>query len=69
MNPRTTREPYVCTSPDALDNDVDAFKAWVTGSAGLAKGVLTTDERMNETRGEGMGGTCVGGFDHRNNEG
>lgn len=32
--------------------DVAQFKAWLISSTGLAKGKLTTDERMRETRGE-----------------
>ena len=28
------------------------FDAWLAASVGLAKGDLTTDERMRETRGE-----------------
>ncbi len=28
------------------------FRAWLAASTGLAKGKLTTDERMRETRGE-----------------
>ncbi|HEY3898064.1 MAG TPA: hypothetical protein VGM54_05590 [Chthoniobacter sp.] len=29
-----------------------AFDAWLASSTGLAKGLLTTDDRMRETRGE-----------------
>ncbi len=28
------------------------FERWLAASTGLAKGLLTTDERMRETRGE-----------------
>ena len=28
------------------------FERWLAGSTGIAKGRLTTDERMRETRGE-----------------
>ena len=30
----------------------DQFQDWLASSIGIAKGKLTTDERMNETRGE-----------------
>ena len=32
--------------------DMARFQAWLTASTGIAKGVLTTDERLRETRGE-----------------
>lgn len=37
---------------DMDDNGMKVFQAWLTSSTGLAMGVLTTDERMQETRGE-----------------
>lgn len=32
--------------------DMAKFDAWLAASTGIAKGKLTTDERMRETRGE-----------------
>jgi hypothetical protein len=32
--------------------DMSQFQAWLTSSVGLAKGKLTTDQRLQETRGE-----------------
>jgi hypothetical protein len=32
--------------------DMAGFQAWLTASTGIAKGILTTDERLRETRGE-----------------
>ena len=32
--------------------DMAGFDAWLSASTGMAKGKLTTDERMRETRGE-----------------
>lgn len=32
--------------------ETENFKAWLASSTGIAKGKLTTDERMRETRGE-----------------
>ena len=32
--------------------EVAGFDAWLAASSGIAKGKLTTDERMRETRGE-----------------
>jgi hypothetical protein len=37
---------------DADESDMAGFQAWLTTSTGLAKGILTTDERLRETRGE-----------------
>ena len=34
------------------DSDIAKFHAWLTSSIGLAKGRLTTEERMRETRSE-----------------
>lgn len=39
-------------APDVGDAGMEVFQAWLTASTGLATGVLTTDERMQETRGE-----------------
>lgn len=36
----------------AQDADMARFDAWLSASTGIAKGKLTTDERMSETRGE-----------------
>ena len=36
----------------AADAEKENFPAWLTASIGIAKGKLTTDERMRETRGE-----------------
>jgi len=33
-------------------NDSASFDVWLASSTGLAKGLLTTDDRMRETRGE-----------------
>lgn len=43
------------TVPDrkvATSAEMENFKAWLASSTGIAKGRLTTDERMRETRGE-----------------
>jgi len=37
---------------EAGNSDLPKFQAWLTSSIGLAKGRLTTEERMQETRGE-----------------
>jgi hypothetical protein len=42
--PKTVPPP-----PPAAATD---FDAWLAQSTGLARGILTTDERMQETRGE-----------------
>ena len=39
----------VPTRPASAATD---FDAWLVQSTGLARGILTTDERMQETRGE-----------------
>ena len=40
-------------APDqAQGADMARFDAWLAASTGIAKGKLTTDERMSETRGE-----------------
>jgi len=44
-----THLPKTAPSSPSDATDVDA---WLTKTTGLAKGVLTTDERMQETRGE-----------------
>ena len=36
----------------AASAETENFKAWLAASTGIAKGRLTTDERMRETRGE-----------------
>lgn len=36
----------------ASDRDMEKFDQWLAVSVGMAKGKLTTDERMRETRGE-----------------
>jgi hypothetical protein len=44
------------TVPDrktASGAEMESFKAWLASVTGIAKGKLTTDERMQETRGEG----------------
>lgn len=45
--------PYLKAIPtdSALNNDTE-FRDWLNSSIGLAKGQLTTDQRMAETRGE-----------------
>lgn len=43
--------PFLKAVPAPLPDGVD-FQEWLTKSVGLAKGRLTTDERMLETRGE-----------------
>jgi len=37
---------------NAPASDSTDFDTWLASSTGLAKGLLTTDERMQETRGE-----------------
>lgn len=41
----------VPTEP-ASETELAEFQNWLTASIGLAKGKLTTDQRMEETRGE-----------------
>jgi hypothetical protein len=36
--------------------DMSQFRAWLTSSVGMAKGKFTTDQRLQETRGEDCGG-------------
>ena len=36
----------------AKEADMAKFDMWLASSTGIAKGQLTTDERMSETRGE-----------------
>lgn len=43
--------PFLKAVPCAADSS-DEFDGWLKSSIGLAKGKLTTDERMTETRGE-----------------
>ena len=40
------------TLPERFASGMTKFDAWLAASVGLAKGDLTTDERMRETRGE-----------------
>jgi len=46
--------PFLKASPVGVSEQeaADKFSAWVTASLGLAKGKLTTDQRMAETRSE-----------------
>jgi hypothetical protein len=37
---------------NASPDNMAAFDTWLANSTGLAKGLLTTDDRMRETRGE-----------------
>ena len=39
-------------APDARTTEAADFERWLAASTGMAKGRLTTDERMRETRGE-----------------
>jgi hypothetical protein len=40
------------TLPEEKPGGMAGFEGWLTASIGLAKGKLTTDMRMRETRGE-----------------
>jgi len=46
--------PFLKASPVGVSEQesADKFSAWVAASLGRAKGRLTTDQRMAETRGE-----------------
>lgn len=45
--------PYLKAIPAiSAGNDDGEFSTWLNSSIGLAKGLLTTDQRMTETRGE-----------------
>ncbi len=46
--------PYLKAVPAAPTSatELAEFQSWLASSVGLAKGRLTTDERMKETRGE-----------------
>ena len=39
--------------------DMAEFDVWLAASTGIAKGKLTTDERMRETRGEDSCPACL----------
>ena len=44
--------PKAAPAGGAETAEMTAFKTWLNASIGIAKGRITTDERMRETRGE-----------------
>jgi len=48
------RAPYLKAVPAQVAGEagLEEFQSWLAGSIGIARGKLTTDERMRETRGE-----------------